>query len=82
MSLKASKCVFCWFNCFFCVDYFSRINIWGFFLEQVVLSQFHESLDQFLVFFFSFFHLVLFCFDMLKVTGSVIVTQLLPRACV
>lgn len=68
---------------FFCVDYFSRINIWGFFfLEQVVLSQFHESLDQFLVFFFSCFDLVLFCFDMLKVTGSVIVTQLLPKACV
>lgn len=35
------------FSCFFCVDYFSRINTWGF-LEQVVLSQFHESLDKFL----------------------------------
>lgn len=54
----------------------------GVFWEQVVLSQFHESLDKFLEdFFFCSFDLVLFCFDMLKVTGSVSNTAAAQSLC-
>lgn len=73
MTLKAGECVFCWllFLCF----YFFQEEIHGC-LGQVVLSEFHESLAEVLEFYF-FFCSVSLC--IWKVTGSVVVTQLLHR---
>lgn len=82
MSLKESKCVFCYLVvCFLCWLFFKN-KYMGFFGTSCF-----ESVSWVIGwiswrFLFSCFDLNLFYFDMLKVTGSVLVTWLLPRICV